>query len=50
MRPRDPGKHGHAPDGRRFLDGLDALDGHVPETCRRLIVERVYETLKPLDP
>lgn len=37
-------------EARRFLNGLDALDGHVPETYRRLIVERIYETLQTLDP
>jgi hypothetical protein len=35
---------------RRFLDGLNALDGQLPETHRRLIIKRVYETLAPLDP
>ena len=29
--------------------GLDGLDGHIPETYRRLVIQRIYETLEPLD-
>jgi hypothetical protein len=32
-----------------LLGGIDALDGQLPEPYRLQIVERIYETLEPLD-